>query len=52
MDKQKIENLGKKHMKLLLIHIENAGLSSKLLRKLILDKFNDFVRELQESSGE
>ncbi len=52
MDKLKIENLGKKHIKLLLTHIETIIIVSPALRKFILDQMNHFVRELQELLGE
>jgi hypothetical protein len=52
MDNQTISNLGKKHIKLLLSKIEAIGVLTKPLRKLVLDQFNDLIRELQEQFGE
>lgn len=47
-----IEGLGKKHIKLLLARIESTMTLTRTLRKIVLDQFNDFVRELQEQIKE
>jgi hypothetical protein len=47
-----IESLGKKHIKLLLLRIESTMVLTKTLRKIVLDQFNDFVRDLQEQVKE
>lgn len=48
---REIINLKGKHIKNTLSRLERNGVISPLLRKVILDEFNDFARELLRYLG-